>query len=288
MARVIVNRIWQQHFGQGIVRTPSDFGVQGVPPSHPELLDWLANWFVHDARWSLKKLHRLILTSSTYRMSKQSRPDYALKDPENERFWRFPYHRLEVEAIRDSMLAASGELRRTMHGPSVHLAIPKEALEGSSDPHTIWPAFNEDEAARRTVYAFVKRSLVVPMLEVLDLCDTTRSAERRNITSVPTQALTLLNGDETNRQAGHLADRLVREVGSDPARQIRRAYELTLCRPPSTDESRELLAFLDREAGRGAATSNQSSSGLDVGAERRALELVCRAIFNLNEFVYPD
>jgi hypothetical protein len=282
VARVIVNRVWQQHFGQGLVRTASDFGVQGSPPSHPELLDWLANWFVHDARWSLKRLHRLILTSSTYRMSKQSRPDYAAKDPENERFWRFPYRRLEVEAIRDSMLVASGTLRRTMHGSSVHLAIPREALEANSDPRTIWPAFNEGEAARRTVYAFVKRSLVVPMLEVLDLCDTTRSAERRNITSVPTQALTLLNGDEANRQAHHLADRLRREAGPDRARQIEHAFELTLCRAPSIDESRDLRAVLDREAKR------MSKHGDANVAERRALELVCRAIFNLNEFVYPD
>jgi hypothetical protein len=282
VARVIVNRVWQQHFGQGLVRTASDFGVQGSPPSHPELLDWLANWFVHDARWSLKKLHRLILTSSTYQMSKQSRTDYSAKDAENERFWRFPYHRLEVEAIRDSMLVASGTLRRTMHGPSVHLAIPKEALEANSDPRTIWPAFNEGEAARRTVYAFVKRSLVVPMLEVLDLCDTTRSADRRNITSVPTQALTLLNGDEANRQARQLADRLRREAGPERARQIARAFELALCRIPSIDESRDLRAFLDREAKRMSKEGNA-----DV-AERRALELVCRAIFNLNEFVYPD
>ena len=156
-------------------------------------------------------------------MSKEVRAEYAAKDPENDRFWRFPYQRLEAEAIRDSMLAASGQLRRTMHGPSVHLAIPQEALEGSSDPKTIWPAFDEREAARRTVYAFVKRSLVVPMLEVLDLCDTTRSAERRMTTSVPTQALTLLNGDEVNRQARHLADRLRRDAGDDPRRQIDRA-----------------------------------------------------------------
>jgi hypothetical protein len=181
------------------------------------------------------------------------------------------------------MLVASGELRRTMHGPSVHLAIPKEALEGNSDPHTIWPEFREDEAARRTVYAFVKRSLVVPMLEVLDLCDTTRSAERRNITSVPTQALTLLNGDECNRQARHLADRLTREAGADRARQIDRAFELALCRRPSADESRDLLAFLDREARRKPTATDRSPAG-----ERRTLELVCRALFNLSEFVYPD
>jgi hypothetical protein len=120
------------------------------------------------------------------------------------------------------------------------------------------------------------------MLEVLDLCDTTRSAERRNITSVPTQALTLLNGDEANRQARHLADRLRREAGPGRARQITRAFELALCRVPSIDESRDLRAFLDREAKR---MSKQGDADI---AERRALELVCRAIFNLNEFVYPD
>jgi hypothetical protein len=121
------------------------------------------------------------------------------------------------------------------------------------------------------------------MLEVLDLCDTTRSAERRNITSVPTQALTLLNGDECNRQACHLADRLSREVGADRARQIDRAFELALCRRPSADESRDLLAFLDREATHESRPIDRSPQ-----AERRGLELVCRAVFNLNEFVYPD
>ena len=288
-ARVIVNRVWQHHFGQGIVRTPSDFGVIGAPPSHPELLEWLADWFMHDAHWSLKRLHRLVLTSSTYRMSKHVRPEYAAKDAENERFWRFPYQRLEVEAIRDSMLVASGRLRRTMHGPSIHLAIPKEALEGSSDPSTIWPAFNEREAARRTVYAFVKRSLVVPLLEVLDLCDTTRSAEQRTTTSVPTQALTLLNGDEVNRQARHLAERLRHDVGDDPARQIDRAFRLTLCRGATSEEVREFQAYLIREERAIAAETRPSTQPMrEDGAPRESLVRLCRAIFNLNEFVYPD
>jgi hypothetical protein len=286
---VIVNRVWQHHFGQGIVRTPSDFGVMGAPPSHPELLDWLTDWFVHDAHWSLKKLHRLILTSSTYQMSKHVRPEYAAKDPENERFCRFPYQRLEVEAIRDSMLAANGSLRRTMHGPSIHLAIPKEALEGSSDPGTIWPAFHEREAARRTVYALVKRSLVVPMLEVLDLCDTTRSAERRTTTSVPTQALTLLNGDETNRQARHLAERLQRDAGDEPAFQIERAFQLTLCRSATIEESGEFQTYLIREARTIAAEARPSTKPARADwARRESLVRLCRAILNLNEFVYPD
>src|SRR5207244_2696013 len=118
-ARVIVNRVWQHHFGEGLVRTPSDFGVMGQPPTHPALLDWLAAWFV-DNGWSLKKLHHLIMTSNTYRMSKRWNREYGGRDPENALLWRFPYHRLEVEAIRDSALAASGRLNRKMHGPSMY------------------------------------------------------------------------------------------------------------------------------------------------------------------------
>jgi hypothetical protein len=271
-ARVIVNRVWQFHFGEGLVRTPSDFGVMGSPPTHPELLDWLARRFVEDG-WSLKKLHRLILASNTYRMSKRSRPECSAEDPENLLLWRVPYRRLEVEAIRDSMLAVSEQLNPKMYGPSMYPHVPKEALEGSSDPDKIWKASDEHEAARRTVYAHVKRSMIVPLLEVLDVCDTTRTAAKRNVTSVAPQALTLLNGDFTNRQARHFAERLVREVGADADRQIERAYGLALGRPPTTTEREATRAFLRREA--------ENDSG-------GALAQMCRVIFNLNEFVYPD
>jgi hypothetical protein len=264
-ARVIVNRVWQGHFGEGLVRTPSDFGVMGEKPTHPDLLDWLAGWFVEHG-CSLKELHRLILTSSTYRMSKRIDPDYQTKDPENRLWWRFPYRRLEVEAIRDSMLAASGRLNAKMYGPSMFPSVPKEALEGSSDPSTIWTPSREDEASRRTVYAHLKRSMIVPLLEVLDICDTTRSSAKRNVTSVAPQALTLLNGDFTNRQAHHFAARLRREAGEDPAKRVDRAYQLALCRPPTAKERDALLEFLKRED----------------------LVQMCRAIFNLNEFVYSD
>ena len=272
-ARVIVNRVWQYHFGEGLVRTPSDFGIIGESPSHPELLDWLAVWFARDANWSLKKLHRLILSSSTYQMSKADHPLYGEQDPRNVTMWRFPYRRLEVEAIRDSMLAASGQLRRTMGGPGVYLEIPQEVLAGNSDPNVVWPKFDEAAASRRTVYAFVKRALVVPFLEVLDVCDTTRSTELRNRTTIAPQALTLFNGDFANRQARHLAERLMREAGDDSARQIEIAYRLTLCRPPSPSETATMQRFL-----------------ADAAREDRrlALEQLCRVILNLNEFVYSN
>ena len=264
-ARVIVNRVWQHHFGEGLVRTPSDFGVMGEKPTHPELLDWLANWFM-DNGWSIKKLHRLILASNTYRMSKQWNPGYGAKDPEDRLLWRMPYQRLEVEAIRDSVLAVSGRLNPEMYGPSVFPHIPAAALEGSSDPDKIWKESDEEQASRRTIYVFLKRSMVVPMLEVLDLCDISRTSARRLNTSVATQALTLFNGDFVNRQARYFAARLRREAGDDPSKQVDLAYRLALARPPTPRETAAMLEFL----------------------ERQPLEQMCRVMFNLNEFAYVD
>jgi hypothetical protein len=284
-ARVLVNRVWQYHFGEGLVRTPSDFGVMGEPPTHPELLDWLADEFVRSG-WSLKKLHRLILTSNTYRMAKTWNPEYGTKDPEDRLLWRFPYRRLEVEAIRDSMLAASGQLNGKMFGPGMYPQVPKEAIESSSDPDKIWKPFNEREASRRTVYTFIKRSMVVPMLEALDLCDTARSSARRLVTTVAPQALSLFNGEFVNRQAQHLADRLRREAGEDPDKQIDLAYRLALCRPPRATERAALVQFLEQEAGKSADGTGQVPDASE--ARHQALQQLCRVILNLNEFVYPD
>jgi hypothetical protein len=277
-ARVIINRVWQWHFGEGLVRTPSDFGTAGDRPSHPELLDWLADWFVREG-WSLHKLHRLILASNTYQMSKRWRPECGREDPDNRLLWRFPYRRLDAEAIRDSILAVSGQLNLKMHGPWMYPEVPKEALAGSSDPDKIWKPFDPREASRRTVYAHFKRSFLVPLLEVLDLCDTTRSSDRRQVTTVAPQALSLFNGSFANRQARFLADRLIREVGDDPGNQIERVYHLTLGRPPNTAERRALLQFLSEEA----------VVGGDPRADQmQAVVQMCRVILNLNEFVYPD
>ena len=285
-ARVIVNRVWQFHFGEGLVSTPSDFGAMGSPPTHPELLEWLAHWFSHEGGWSLKRLHELILASHTYRMSKGWNEACGQTDPENKWLWRFPYRRLEVEAIRDSMLAVSGQLNTRMHGPSVYPFIPKEALEGHSDPAKAWEPFREKEASRRTIYAFVKRSLVIPLLEVLDVCDNTQSTDKRSVTSIAPQALTLFNGDFVNRQAAHLAHRLVKERGEDPAQQIEHAYRLLLCRPPTEREVTSMMQFLHREADPLRRESKAGAS--EIQARTEALQQMCRVLFNLNEFVYPD
>ena len=252
-ARVIVNRVWQQHFGQGLVRTASDFGLMGAAPTHPELLDWLAYWFMNDAHWSLKKLHQLILTSNAWRASKT--PDSLMR-----------YRRLEAEALRDSVLAVSGQLNPKRFGPAMKPRIPEAALEANTDKAKVWTASPEPEASRRTIYAFVKRGLVLPMLEVLDLADTVASCPQRQVTTVAPQALSLFNGDFVNEQAKGFAARLKREAGDEPTNQLRLAWRLALCREPKADELAKMQAFLKEES----------------------LEQVCRVILNLNEFAYPE
>jgi hypothetical protein len=289
-ARVIVNRVWQHHFGEGIVATPSDLGHMGARPTHPELLEWLADWFPRDAAWSLKRLHRLVVTSQTYRQSSgfgvqgSAKVDSDLNpelrtlnphsDPENKPLSHFPYRRLDVEAIRDSMLAVGGNMNQTMYGPGVFLPIPAAAVEAHTDKEAAWKAQGEPAIDRRTVYAYVKRTLLVPMLETLDFCDTTNSTERRAITSIAPQALTLYNGEFVNRQAAKFAERLAREAGDEPTKQISLAYRLALCREPTERELAAMQAFLDQEA---AATDRRAS-----------LVQLCRVILNLNEFVYPN
>ena len=288
-ARVIVNRVWQYHFGHGLVRTPNDFGLMGAPPTHPELLDWLADWFVKDAKWSLKSLHKIIATSSTYRMSKAANADHAAADPENRLLWRVPLRRLEVEAIRDSILAVSGQLHPKMFGPAMKPAIPAAALEANTDKQSVWKMSEEPEASRRTIYAFIKRGLVVPMLEVLDLGDTVHSCPQRQVTTVAPQALSLFNNEFVIKQAGHFAARVAREAGADATAQIDRLWRLALCRAPSRAEQSAMLEFRRAETERLVAEFAASGKSLaPTTADRAALEQICRAVFNLNEFVYPE
>ena len=284
-ARVIVNRVWQFHFGAGLVRSPNDFGSIGQKPTHPELLDWLANWFIEQG-WSLKKLHQLIMTSNSYRMSRSNVAAYREQDLENRLLWRFPYTRLEVEVIRDSVLAVSGHLNRKMFGPSMLPEVPPAALEGHPDPDEIWKASEEAEASRRTIYAFIKRLMIIPMLEVLDFCDTSRSSAKRAVTSIAPQALTLFNSDFITRQSHYFTERLISEVGLDFDKLIERAYRLTLCRPPTGYELESMRDFLRREMEASLWESTKVNDRNEV--RRAALHQMCRVMFNLNEFVYPD
>jgi hypothetical protein len=280
-ARVIVNRVWQHHFGEGLVATPSDLGHIGARPTHPELLDWLAHWFVHDANWSLKKLHRLIMTSQTYRATSTATETQRTLDPANKWLSRFRQHRLDAEAIRDSILATSGKLNPEMYGPAVYLPIAASVVDAHPDKEVSWKNSTEPAIFRRTIYSYVKRTLIVPMLEVLDLCDTINSTDKRNITSIAPQALTLYNGDFVNQQAAFFADRIIAEVGREPDRQIDRAYRLAVCRPPTDTELAALRQFMNDE-------SQATASDSKTDPKRAALIQVCRVILNLNEFVYTE
>ena len=252
-ARVIVNRVWQQHFGEGLVGTANDFGLMGAPPARPELLDWLAHWFVRDAGWSLKKLHRLILTSRAWQSVKTEGSPIR-------------HRRLEAEAIRDSMLAVSGRLNPQPFGPAFRPPIPAAAIEANTDKNAVWKASAGPDINRRSVYAFIKRGLVIPMFEILDLADTVSSCPQRQVTTVAPQALTLFNGDFANEQARHFAARLRREAGDAREAQILHAWRLALCRAPTPEELQRMRDFLVHDT----------------------LEELCRVILNLNEFVYPE
>jgi hypothetical protein len=273
--RVMANRLWQHHFGRGIVRSPNNFGLQGDRPTHPELLDWLAAELVARG-FRLKPLHRLIMTSSAYRMSSRPNPEALARDPLNERFWRFDMRRLGAEEIRDAILATTGTLSLTMYGPGIYPEIPAEVMAGQSMPGKGWGKSSSADQARRSVYIHVKRSLLVPILESFDLAETDRSTPVRFATTQPTQALGMLNSAFLNRQAGLFAERLRREAGAAPAAPVALALYLATGRSPEDAEVRRGLSLMD---------ALRAHGGL---GERAALEAFCLVVLNMNEFIYLD
>jgi len=283
-ARVLVNRVWMHHFGKGLVATPNDFGVMGARPSHPELLDWLADWFMAQG-WRLKPLHRLLVLSHAYQTSSASDADVSRGEQKGALFGRWRQRRLEAEAVRDSILAVSGQLNPQRGGPSVFPPLPRAVLEGQSRPGDGWGQSSPRQAARRSIYVFCKRSLAVPELELLDTPDTTCSCEQRPLSTTAPQALTFLNGAFVQEQAAHWAARLRREAGEDPAAQVRRAFLLALCRPPQPEELRLALDFLSRQERQIEADAR--SRGQSAGdARQRALAAFCVVLLNTNEFFY--
>jgi len=274
-ARVAVNRLWQYHFGRGIVRSPNNFGTQGDKPTHPELLDWLASEFV-DRGWSMKAIHRLILTSATYQMSSKGNAKALAADPANDLFWRFDMRRLTAEEIRDAILSVSGNLNRKMYGPGVFPEIPSEVLRGQSMPGKGWGKSSPEEQARRSIYIHVKRSLLLPMLELLDLAETDRSTPVRFSSTQPTQALLMLNSDFTNKQAAIFAARLKQEAGDRIEDQVKLALALATCRPPTAGDPERCMRLY-------AALQSEDGASPEV-----AMRYVCLMVFNLNEFVYLD
>jgi hypothetical protein len=264
-ARVIVNRLWQHHFGAGLVKTENDFGTQGDRPSHPELLDWLAATLVAKG-WRLKAIHRLIVLSSTYRQSSQAPAAVEARraDPENRLLWRSNRRRLSAEEMRDSMLAVSGRLNVAVGGPSVMVPVDPELVQLLYKPSQWKVTANAAEHDRRSIYLIAKRNLRLPFLEAFDAPALMTSCARREASTHAPQALELLNGRTANELAVALARRLEEETGASQEQIIERAYRLTQGRSP-TDEERKLSAAFLRE---------------------QPLAEFALALFNLNGFLY--
>jgi len=269
----LVNRIWQEHFGQGLVATPNDFGLAGARPTHPELLDWLAGEFMRSG-WSVKSLHRLIVTSATYRQSSVPAGKRNRSSAENDLLSHQNIRRLSAEQLRDSLLAVSGTLKLDHSGgPPIWPELPPEILQAN-------PAFLDDNAEKtkgwypspktnqnvRSVYLIQKRTVRVPFMETFDMPENSVSCARRNESIVAPQALSLLNSSLTIETARALAGRVQREAGTNATKQIERAFILTLQRAPQRDELRSCLALV----------------------QERSLPELCRALLNVNEFVFID
>ena len=291
-ARVMVNRLWHYHFGQGIVRTPSDFGLMGDQPTHPQLLDWLASEFVRQG-WSLKQLHRLIMLSETYQQASSFREDAAKADPSNRLLWRYPPRRLEGEVIRDSMLSVAGRLNNDMGGPSVYPTLPV----GAAEPRGGWDVpERQHEQDRRSVYVFVRRNSRYPMLESFDMPDTHESCARRASTTTAPQALALLNSEHTLGWARGLASRLLEEAGADRSRQIEAGFQLAYSRAPDAWEQDTVLTFFDTQ-GRIIADRVAAGESLHLPdafpesmsrEEAAAVVDFCHMLMNSNEFVFMN
>jgi hypothetical protein len=282
-ARVMVNRIWQHHFGQGIVATASDFGAQGAPPTHPDLLDWLARELV-ESGWDLKHIHRLLVTSAAYRQDSVIDADSTLHaralavDRGNDLLWHARRRRLEGEAIRDAMLALSGELNTRMFGRSARPVLPanlsKYAWKPDARPH---------DRHRRSVYVLARRNLRFPIFDAFDLPDMHNSCSRRLTTTTAPQALLLLNGVLALGHARAWAQGLRARHGDDPKAIVQAGYRAAWGRPADDDEVKLGLRFLQRQA----LDLREQGSG-DEEARSAALADFCHALLNTNEFVYVD
>jgi hypothetical protein len=272
--RVLANRLWQNHFGRGLVRSSNEFGRLGELPTHPELLDWLAVE-LRERGLRLAAMHRLIMTSAAYRRASAADPEALAADPLNDLFWRFDMRRLSAEEIRDAILQVNGTLDLTLGGPSVFPPMPSAILATSSKPDLAWGKSTPGDAARRSLYVHLKRSMILPVLAAFDLADTDASCAMRFSTTQPTQALTMLNGEFANDAARAFAQRLTRDADTREAR-IALGLRLVTCRTPSPETLRRATTLCD-----------DLVRAHGVSAER-ALELFCLVLLNLDEFLYLD
>jgi len=265
LGRVMVNRIWQGHFGTGIVRTPNDFGRQGEAPTYPELLDWLTVEFA-DRGWSIKQMHRLIMLSSAYRSSSVAVEESLRKDPENHYLSRMSRRRLDADAIRDTVLAVAGTLNLKMGGVGVIPPLTREEILAARMPQ-LWPA-NPDpsEHVRRSIYLQMKRSLTLPMLQIFDAPDTAASCPRRESSTVAPQALAMMNSEFTAAQAEHFATRIQKQGGDSPEASVDVGWRMAFGRLPTAEERQTAVDYL----------------------RRSSLPRLCLLMFNMSEFIYVD
>lgn len=298
-ARVIVNRVWQHHFGSPIVGTPNDFGILGDRPTHPGLLDWLAGELI-DGDWSLKDLHRLMLQSAAYRQSSRPLGDSwglaVRKDPGNRLYSRMNRKRLEGEAIRDAMLSVSGQINLKQGGPGVHPPLPHEVAITLLEKQ--WEVSeDESEHTRRSIYLFTRRNLRFPMFDVFDRPDANASCGRRNVSTTAPQSLTLLNSEFSMKASRHLAGAIINKANRvDHEEWIRSAYETLFAREETHSERSAGLSFLKGQAASLETEGRQPASlaipeglsGSIDSYEGAALVDYCLALFNLNEMIYLD
>ena len=295
-ARVIVNRLWQHHFGRGLVGTPNDFGFRGEKPTHPELLDWLATELIRSG-WSLKHIHRLMVNSATYQQT-SSTAHLQSVDPENRLLWRMNRRRMEGEGLRDGVLAVAGTLNPVLGGPMVRVPLEAEVYDlifTEGEPDGLWHVTPDPrQHTRRSLYLFAKRNVRQPLFEAFDQPDTLTSCPVRPISTFAPQALILLNGPFIQEQSKAFAGRLLREVRTDRAARIDRAYRLALSRPPRPEEMKTALEFLEAQTKLlGERLRAKERIGVPTGlpkgvdpAEAAALVDFCLALLNRNEFVY--
>jgi len=271
--RVMVNRVWQHHFGAGLVATPSNLGVSGMKPTHPELLDYLAAQFIANGG-HLKPLHKLMLMSATYRQQSSSNKKGHETDPMNHLLWRMNKQRMEAEVVRDSILSTSGKLNRTPGGPGFKPRIRADLLDTSQ--RNKWPVIQAEtkDHWRRSVYIYVKRQLLMPSLELFDAPTTTDSCALRTQSTVPTQALVLMNDEFVEEQAGYLARRAISEAGDALPQIVDRLFMLTLSRKPTPQRLEQSLAFLQ---------SREQASDRPT-----ALRDLAQVLLNSSEFIYIE
>jgi len=294
VARVIVNRIWLHHFGQGLVATPGDFGKLGEPPVHPALLDWLASEFVSSG-WDVKQLHRLIVTSTVYRQKSGNRDEASVVDAQNQLYWRMPVRRLEAEVLRDSLLAVSGQLNLEAGGPAVPVMADKAGryVIGIENLNAGRPGAVIDMHGaqnRRSVFVEVRRSRPLDVMDSFDLPIPSPNCTQRSSSTVAPQSLMLMNSDFVMDAAREFAERLTSEAGSDVTAQIQLAWRTAFARPASDEEVAGAIAYLADQAEIFRANP-PTTSGKDKpkhNPELEALASFCHAMISSNAFLYID